>query len=338
MDDRMTNATLPAEDEMRRLEQAADWLQQLRSRESDDGLVERWLAWCAADPRNQRAFDGMVSIWEATAEVPASPSRRTIPLALAAGIAGLLFGLAGLFGWAQWQERHDLPVQALTSPVGTNSRAELSDGSVLELGGRSEATVSYTRRQRRVELLGGQMFVTVSQDSARPFVVDAGGLQVTAVGTAFDVLYEPGRAVVTVMEGQTDVRVAADGAAGSGPGEPIRLVAGQQLAYVRGSTSLPVRRVDPLLVSGWRNGVLNFVDVPLGQVVASLNRYVPHEILIEDAFVGDLAFTGTARLDRIEYWLAALPTVFPVTVVELPDGKRLLRAQRRETRSQAPAP
>lgn len=181
---------------------------------------------------------------------------------------------------------------------------------------------------------GGQLFVTVAPERDRPFVVDAGGLRVTAVGTAFDVLQEAGRTVVTVMEGRTDVRIAG----GSAEATPIRLSAGQQLSYVPGSASLPVRWVDPAVSSAWRTGVLKFVDEPLKNVIATINRYVAREIVIEDPAIGALTFTGTAHLDRIEGWLAALPAVFPVSVLDLPDGRRLVGGPLRETRETSAGP
>lgn len=329
--------------QQQRLEQAADWLQQLQGRQCDEGVVERWLDWCAQDPRNQQAFDAISAIWEAAGDAtgaqpsraPASPPRwYRSSRALAAGIAGLAFAALAVFAVLRWQPVVHDSLHALASPAGENSRTELPDGSVIELGGLSEAAVALSRHERRVDLRSGQLFVTVAPDAARPFVVDAGGLQVAAVGTAFDVLQEPGRTVVTVMEGRTDVRIAS----GSAQAVPIRLGAGQQLAYERGSASLPVRWVDPAVSTAWRSGVLKFVDEPLNHVVASINRYVDRQIVIDDPSIGALAFTGTAHVDRIESWLAALPDAFPVSVVELPDGRRLLGARLREAGSASARP
>lgn len=337
-------ATEADSDRIRRLEQAADWLQQLQGRQHDEGLVERWLDWCARDRRNQLAFDEISGIWEATASatpaadatgpVAPAPSRRRVAWALAAGVAGLAAGLLAALVWARWHPATGESMLALASPPGINTRTELPDGSVVDLGGGSGATVAFSPQQRVVQLHGGQLFVAVSHDSERPFIVDAGGLQVRAVGTAFDVLREGSRTVVTVMEGRTDVRLATGGAQAS----PIRLNAGQQLTYVPGAPSVPVRWVDPSISTAWRTGVLQFVDEPLEHVVATINRYVAREILIEDRSIGALAFTGTAHIDRIESWLAALPDAFPVSVVDLPDGRRLLGARLKEARKSDPEP
>lgn len=50
-------------DEVRRLEQAADWAAVLREDAGEDDIA-RWLRWCEDDPRNQDAFDRVQSFWE----------------------------------------------------------------------------------------------------------------------------------------------------------------------------------------------------------------------------------------------------------------------------------
>lgn len=329
----------PDQQASQRMAQAAGWLQRLQA-PADDGTLEQWLDWCTQDPRNQRAFDDISQVWAASAQVPASPPRRPSPRALAAGIAGLFtLLLAGAAGWNTWrQQQAQLPVMELAANAGSNSRTELPDGSIVELGGRSQARVHYTSAQRQLSLLHGQLFVTVSSDAGRPFVVNVGELRIKAVGTAFDVLNEAGRSVVTVVEGQVEVRTAAGGAADQ-DAATIRLGAGQQLVQVAGSGALPERIVDTATATAWRSGVLIFVDQPLIQVLAAVNRYADREVIIEDPQVGAaLAFTGTARTDRIGNWLAALPDTFPVVLQPLPDGRLLLQGRPGNTAGPSPLP
>jgi len=323
-----------------RMAQAANWLQQLQQ-DADDQALQRWLDWCAEDPRNQQAFNDISQVWTASAEVPATPSRRSPPRALAAGFAGFFAVLlAGVFAWnTWWQPQESLAALELASPTGSNSRTALPDGSVVELGGRSQAVVRYTSAQREVRLLQGQLFVTVARDADRPFIVDTGELRVAAVGTAFDVLHESGRSVVTVVEGQIDVRMAGglriDGGEGAAP---IRLGAGQQLTHVAGSRVLPVRWVDPATTTAWRDGILIFVDQPLALVMTVINRYADREVVIENSDIGARTFTGTARTDRIGDWLAALPDAFPVALAALPDGRMLLHDHPDHAPVSAPPP
>ena len=318
-----------------RMEQAADWLLQLHD-QTDDDVLERWLDWCAQDPRNQQAFNDISQVWAASTQVPAPPPQRLPPWAFAAGVAGLFaLLLVAAAGWNTWWQPHGpAALLELVSPSGSNSRNELPDGSIIEVGGRSEAEVRYTGDRRLVRLRQGQIHATVSPDADRPFIVEAADLRIEAVGTAFDVLSEAGRSVVTVLEGQVDVRTVRS--PGDAPDrDPVRLGAGQQLMHVAGDSASRVRRVDPAAATAWRSGILIFVDQPLTQVMAVINRYSDRPVVIEDARVGELIFTGTARTDRTADWLAALPDAFPVALASLPDGRVLL--QRRPGQTQGPA-
>jgi FecR protein len=74
----------------------------------------------------------------------------------------------------------------------------LADGSHVELNSQSAIAIHYDAGQRRVRLLEGEAWFEVSPDPVRPFVVEASGGTVTALGTAFNVDAEKERAHVTV--------------------------------------------------------------------------------------------------------------------------------------------
>lgn len=334
-----------ADARIERMEQAALWLQRLNDDQADDSLLEAWLDWCQRDPQNQQAFDGLAVIWEATAELGdelnrgpvmtpaatpdpefaalAEPANDGMPVrgrrfALAASLAGM--GLAAVLGGAWWMNgpaAGTVHTAHLTSRVGTNSTHHLSDGSLLELGAGSRASVRIDSRERRIELHEGELFVVVDKDPQRPFSVDAGKLKVIATGTEFNVLRTTERTIVTVAEGSVDAKY--DGQNTAAPN--VSLQSSQQLVYAHATGRVTVRETDPLEAIAWRSGSLHFRNEPLSEVVAKVNRYSGRPILIDHQSVGDLPFTGTARADRIQGWLQGLPHIFPVAIEALPDGR-----------------
>ncbi len=316
-----------------RMEQAAQWLQQLHSDGCDERTLESWMEWCQLDARNQQAFDELASVWELSGSLTLAqkPKQRRIPAlgrrqALAATVAGLAV-LAGAGAW--WVQRPDAAAEQrfrFASPVGGHRVETLPDGSIIELGGNTSVAVRYAGSARDVELQGGELYVTVQPDASRPFAVRSGTLTTVATGTAFNVQRAPDRTVVTVAEGSVEAGYGPRGSNAST--SAVRLQQGQQLVYSESSRSLAVRWTDPAAAMAWREGTLRFVNEPLSQVIVNLNRYSSHQIVIENAQIAALTFTGTARTDRIDNWLQALPAVFPVTIVELPDGRRLIRARR----------
>lgn len=309
---------------LQRLEQATLWLQRMRMPSQDERMIEAWLDWCQRDPLNQQAFDEIAEIWEATGMIPAEPAvadapKRTLHSrrALAASVAGL--GLAVIAGaWWMLQPAADkVFTSEFSSPTGINSVHTLADGSVLELGGGTQVTVSLGRHQRRIALSEGELFVKVHHDTSRPFSVETGGLQVIATGTAFNVLHTPQRTTVTVAEGS----VAAFHEDRSDEAPNVRLKAGQQLIYSHVSHTTDFREVDPRDAIAWRSGELKFLAEPLSEVISTINRYATRKIVIDDPQIGALAFTGTALTKEIERWVQGLPHSFEVSVVDLADGR-----------------
>ncbi|MGH7958663.1 MAG: FecR family protein, partial [Opitutaceae bacterium] len=122
--------------------------------------------------------------------------RFALPLAAAACIA---IGAVALF------RAPSEPVtfaEVAASGEGVFKRVNLPDGSVARLNASTGIAVDFRRRERHVRLLRGEAHFTVARDAARPFVVEASGLAVRAVGTAFTVSTRAGAVEVLVTEGK----------------------------------------------------------------------------------------------------------------------------------------
>jgi transmembrane sensor len=323
--------TVPSTEDPRlqRLEAATLWLQRMRSGSADERIVEEWLEWCQRDPLNQQAFDDMAAMWEITGQLEHKPapvpvatgsaSSRWNRRALAASLAGV--ALTGVLGW--WWLGAQRTAQAITrdysSPIGRNTTYTLADGSRLELGGGTRVAVTIDTGERRVQLYEGELFVTVRSDAKRPFLVDTGSLEVMAIGTAFNVLHATGRTTVTVAEGTVEARFEDE--------QPVQLQQNLQLVYPHDGHPLEARQVDPAQVTAWRNMRLQNKQVPLSEVITTLNRYTPRTIEIDDAGVAALTHSGVVHIDNIDGWLEAMRIQHSLEIRELPGGRRLLAAR-----------
>jgi transmembrane sensor len=312
-----------------RLEQATAWLQRMHASSGDERVLEEWLEWCQRDPRHQQAFDEMAVVWEATGRLDAlsSPvatgvaqrnswSRR----ALVASLSALtLSAVAGYYLWSRMENSATESSADFQSPIGTNSTHVLADGSTLVLGGGTRVSVVVGARERRVELHEGELFVSVRRDS-RPFLVDTGRLAVVATGTAFNVLRTAARTTVTVSEGSVEARYADP------DDDPlnVQLKTSQQLIYSHGAHSVEVRDVDPRNVLAWRSGQLWFRQEPLAEIIATLNRYTLKTLIIQDPRLAERRLSGTVNANDIDGSLEALQVSEPISIVELPDGRRLI--------------
>jgi transmembrane sensor len=296
--------------------EAGDWLLRLNAPDAD---VAAWLRWCDAEPDNLGAFERLRQDWHKLGAAGALPQsaargsgmRRLLRPSLRWGLAAGLTLLASSAG-IRWTDRAlPLPVKATALP----------DGSMMTLSPRAAVAVDFSGPIRHVMLNEGEAYVQVRHDKIHPFVVQAGDLSVTAVGTAFDVRREADRVLVTVEEGT--VRVDS-----LDPRKPAgwMAAAGQQLAYSMLSGGASVATVDAVRSLRWRSGELAYVDTPLGTVIDDVNRYSARRILIHDARLDQIRYTGTILTSAVDDWLAGLSRIYPVRAVPGAGGDVQLEA------------
>jgi transmembrane sensor len=304
--------------EAQRLDRAADWLQRLQGAPRDEALVAQWADWCQADPENLTAFEKIQSVWEALEVPPVATARPSQFVALAASL--LIFAVATTW-WAI--SRYGVDESALTTNVAEHGSQILADGSRVDLGARTRILTRYTDEERNVVVETGEAFFEVARDAKRPFIVRAGAVRVTAVGTAFGVRRSRDRTVVTVRDGL--VRIVPETEANTG--HQIQAGAGEQITFVESTHSLSLARVNPQGAAAWKDGILKFVNEPLSAVVADVNRYAQREIVIDDPTLRDRLYTGTVYRERIDDWLRALEEVFPLQAV--PHGAEISLVQKK---------
>jgi transmembrane sensor len=221
-------------------------------------------AWLAADPAHARAYADIAGMFAQARELrPARrPQRRLARSGRAAAWGGLLAACVALLVWIG-----DLAIVLRAdhrTGVGQRRTAILADGSRVELDGGSAIAVRFEPGRRQVTLLAGEAWFEVAPDTARPFVVEAAGGTVTALGTAFDVALDGNEARVAV--GEHAVAVASGGA---------RLVveAGRQTAFEADAPARGTASVAGEAIGAWRRGALIVEDRPLGDVLTTLGRH-----------------------------------------------------------------
>lgn len=215
---------------------------------------------------------------------PAAPVTRRITASRWQAIAACLVLALGIGVWFQWQRP---PVYQ--THVGEQRSIVLKDGSTLSLNARSRVRVTFSRGERRVDLLEGQALFDVAKDPVRPFRVHSGTTVIRAVGTQFDVNRTRNGTVVTVIEGRIAVTdTVAPAGAGSGlqsrdqaaAAPPVRLVgAGERITVARVQASVQ-KLADPSVATAWTQRKLIFDGTPLGEVVEEFNRYNEQQIIL----------------------------------------------------------
>ncbi|HEY1108294.1 MAG TPA: FecR domain-containing protein [Opitutaceae bacterium] len=326
---------------------AADWIARryagLTSEEERE--LSRWLA---ADPRHAAAFAELEETWttlDAVALPPekrvspdpdalarpcaarrAWPWRRLLPLAAAAALAiAAVYGTRGY--WAPGDLRFS---EAVTTPVGSFRRVALPDGSVLRVNTDSAVKVSYSPGERRVQLLRGEAHFTVAKNPERPFLVEAGGVTVRAVGTAFNVRLRSADLEVLVTEGRVSIADPVKGesllTAREAEATPL-LVAGEVATLPLPTGAVPVRAavraVPPPEMEralAWQDKRIELASAPLSDFVAEFNRYNRHPIRIVDPALAARKFGGSFRADEPETFIRLLQLRFGLQVERAGDA------------------
>jgi transmembrane sensor len=297
--DAPTNSSATHSERRKARAEAAAWIVRLHGPDRTPVLEAGCRAWLAESTENEIQFERVTDIWEAaasssTAGIPRmarwSPAPRRRAWAIAAVLV-LAIG-AGLFGFQYWS----YPTYA--TEVGEQRIVRLDDGTRVTLNSGTTLRVAFTALKRRVRLDRGEAFFEVSHNAKRPFIVTAGDRQVTALGTAFAVSYEPNRTAVTLVEGK--VSVVAVGASPPAPPSPavltpdtgtVILSPGERVTYSRKSApKLDEPRLDS--VTAWRRGEVVLDKTPLADAVAEMNRYEKTRLVIEDPRSAALRVSG----------------------------------------------
>lgn len=239
------------------------------------------------------------------APVPAARApRRSRRLAVWAGLAAALAVMAAV-GWQTLGGASE--VRYATAKVGYE-RAQLADGSTLELNAASAVRIRFSAGERRVRLEAGEAHFAVAPDPARPFLVLAGEVAVRAVGTAFNVRYTAaGDVEVLVSEGK--VRVGSDGPASAAAATAPLVGAGERIVLPKLVPAPAVEKVDPAVLRAalaWQGTLADFADAPLADVVARFNARSRVQLVLADPALAGRRIGGTFVLDEAEAFVRLL--------------------------------
>lgn len=203
-----------------------------------------------------------------------------------------------------WQSRQ-APAAEFSS--GVYESRTLADGSVVDLQTGARIEVRFVPGERRVRLIQGEAQFRVARNPSRPFVVEANGVAVNAVGTAFDVTLGSRSIEVSVMEGQ----VRVDPPVGSGvAAHAVALGAGQKLvANFQGDWTPHVAALfadEMARRLHWSPPLLDFNSSPLADVVAEFNRRNRVQLVLADPGLQQMPIVASFSADNVEGFVRML--------------------------------
>lgn len=183
------------------------------------------------------------------------------------GAAAVVLALVGLGTWYA-VERKAPDWVVVTTAAGQMKDVYLPDSTMIALAGDSWIRYDAKRygKERRAVEMNGKAFFQVTRNEARPFSVQTRLIEVTVLGTSFQVEELPAVAEVNVVTGK--VRFTA-----GEKEEDVILTAGMSAQYSMKEKEIIVETEEDANALAWRTGLLRFHETPLEKVIEDLGDY-----------------------------------------------------------------
>lgn len=216
---------------------------------------------------------------------------------VATAVGGYWFAMSGL-------QSQTFEVATLK---GQKSMVTLPDGSLVRLNSSSKVvyTSAFNRRNRKIEMQG-EAYFEVAKNANLPFTVTADGMEVTALGTKFNVraYAEDAAIVTTLVEGK--VAVVA------GRQEQV-LLPNQQVRCTRGDRQLALSQVDDKThLVPWINNELIYNGQNLQQIAIEMERMYDVRVVFRDEKIKQFCYTGIVLNTSLANVLELIMTTSPV--------------------------
>lgn len=303
-------------------DEALDWLLKVKAAPGDAVLQAGLAHWLSVREAHTKAYRRAERIWRLTGDVPPVNAKHpeaagrfrpgddptTIELGeteeetrsgvrvpngaasrpkwrWAAGFAAgiVLACMLALYAPTLWRS-----FQAdYTTAVSEFRQVTLSDGTVVSLNADSAIAVQYSGKRRDVRLLRGEAFFIVADNDPRPFSVQAGGMTVVDLGTAFNLNLGSTTLDVAVHSGVVEVHYEG------GPG-PVgtRLTTGDRLVVDRATGQTTRDVVSTSSMGAWRNGSIIVRGATIAQVIDQVRRHYRGVVLVMDDRFAARKITG----------------------------------------------
>ncbi|HHV87168.1 MAG TPA: DUF4974 domain-containing protein [Petrimonas sp.] len=196
----------------------------------------------------------------------------------------------------------------LITPYGKRSSITFSDGTKawVNAGSRLIYPAEFSKEKREI-YVDGEIYIEVSEDKKRPFVIKTKQMDISVLGTKFNVSAYEGDKVKNVVLLSGSVSISSNT---HNKDKEIILTPNQMYSDLENSYS--VENVDASVYILWAQGLYQFESEELGNIITRLERY--YGIKIEcDTAIAELKCSGKLDLkDDLNKLLTELSRALPI--------------------------
>ena len=234
-----------------------------------------------------------------SSDLPQAKSRKVFLIYRIAAVMLLLLGISGLYFLSQDFPHEELIV--LESGSMSIRTIELSDGTIVKMGANSKFSYpkEFKKNVRRVEV-DGQCFFQVKKDTERPFVVSMENIDVTVLGTQFEVFsYGPEeKTEVTLLSGKVQINAFSDWLAEK---QTVVLHPDQKMVFNKKDGSIDVEEIDAGKYLSWqKSGILSFENESLAVIIPRLEQWFGCKIVYPETGSDNLRVTVKIKTETLE--------------------------------------
>lgn len=187
---------------------------------------------------------------------------------------------------------------------------QLSDGTRVYMNAdtRLKYPETFGKQNRQVELCG-EAYFEVQKDTARPFIVKVGDMNVRVLGTVFNInaYAEIPEIKTTLVSGKVNVEW---------PGKMLELMPGEQASLHKSNAELCKTEVNVALYTAWKDGLFKFERESLENIMKVLERWYDVNVFFYNEDLKKSLFSGDLKkYDNIEQHLRMLEMTTNVSFV-----------------------
>jgi transmembrane sensor len=244
-----------------------------------------------------------------------SSGRRYLRTFIYRAAVVLLIPVITLFVYTRFFQPGFIATNEIASPPGSRIFLQLSDGTKVWLnhGSKMVYPQKFSGKNRTVEL-SGEGYFDVAHDVSKPFIVESEGLQVKAVGTAFNVkAYGNGTDFETTLEsGKVWIQKKSEEI----ETKVCSMSPGQHFVLNHNTNTFSLKCEEPFKYVAWKEGKLVFDDDSLNKVTELLSQWYDVEIIIKDTKLNKLTFRAIFLDESLSQIIEMMQIVMPIRCVE----------------------
>ena len=193
-------------------------------------------------------------------------------------------------------KQNEITYNTVIVPYGKRSKITLADNSVIWLNSGSKFIYpAHFSGKKREVFLEGEAFFEVQHDDTKPFTVITKNIEITVLGTVFNVTaYNDDVYTNTVLESGS-VEIDYPGKSKFKTSK-LKITPGTSAVYYSEEKVIQEKQVDTRYYTSWREGILLYQHQTLTDIVKKLSRYYNTEISINDPKLANTSFSGKLDL------------------------------------------